>query len=217
MTPVIVLLDAYLANAAEPWKIPDVARLTLPKINFNRFPKPYQRDEVLSRSWTIPGTEGFIHQLGGLEKQGDEGRVSYDAANHQKMVDLRAQKIAGIARDYPKLDIEGDESASILLVSWGSTYGSLRSALVQCRMDGLSVALLHLRHLNPFPNDLEGVLKKFKHVLVAELNSGQLCQVLRGHYLIEAQSISQCNGQPFTTSFLVEAIKQCTQGESMSK
>jgi 2-oxoglutarate ferredoxin oxidoreductase subunit alpha len=207
MTPVIVLLDAYIANGAEPWKIPEVESLTLPSLDFNRFPKPYQRDERLSRSWNLPGTPGFIHQLGGLEKQGEEGRVSYDAANHQKMVDTRAAKIAGIAKDYPPLMIEGDEKASVLLVGWGSTYGSLKSAITQCQEEGISVALLHLRHLNPLPNDLGETLKRFKQVFVAELNSGQLCQLLRAQYLIDAHSISQCTGQPFTTSHLVNTIK----------
>lgn len=207
MTPVIVLMDAYLANAAQPWKIPDIESLDLPVVTFNRYPKPYQRDDNLSRSWNVPGSPGFIHQLGGLEKQGDEGRVSYDADNHQRMVSLRAKKIAGIARHYSTLQIEGDDQASILLVGWGSTYGSLKAALVQCQADGLPVALVHLRHLNPLPDDLGSIFSAFKHVLVAELNSGQLCQVLRARYLIDAKSIAQCNGQPFTTSFLVNAIQ----------
>jgi 2-oxoglutarate/2-oxoacid ferredoxin oxidoreductase subunit alpha len=211
MTPVIVLLDAYLANAAEPWKIPAVESLTLPSIDFNRFPKPYQRDEVLSRSWNLPGTPGFIHQVGGLEKQGDEGRVSYDAANHQTMVNTRAKKIAGIANDYAELVIEGDEKADRLLVGWGSTYGSLRSTLLQCQAEGIPIALLHLRHLNPLPNDLGEQLKRFKQVFVAELNSGQLCQLIRSDYLVDAKSISQCNGQPFTTSYLVKTIKGLLQ------
>lgn len=207
MTPVIVLMDAYLANAAQPWKIPEVESLDIPPVIYNRFPKPYQRDEHLSRSWNKPGTTGYIHQIGGLEKQGDEGRVSYDAANHEHMVALRARKIAGIAKDFPALHVEGDRSASVLLIGWGSTYGSLKSALLQCSADGIHLALVHLRHLNPLPDDLGTLLRSFKHVLVAELNSGQLCQVLRGRYLIDAKSISQCNGQPFTTSFLVNAIK----------
>ena len=208
MTPVIVLMDAYLANAAQPWSIPDIESLNIPQIDFNRYPKPFQRNDDLSRSWNVPGSPGFIHQLGGLEKQGDEGRVSYDASNHQKMVTLRAQKIAGIARDYEKLTVEGDPHASILLVGWGSTYGALKSAIMQCQTDGIPVALVHLRHLNPLPKDLESVLRSFKHVFVAELNSGQLCQLLRAQFLINAQSISQCNGQPFSTSTLVNAIKQ---------
>lgn len=207
MTPVIVLLDAYLANAAEPWQIPDLSTLTLPKPEFNKNPKPYFRDENDSRSWNVPGTPGFIHQLGGLEKQGLDGRVSYDASNHQTMVNLRANKIANVARDYAPYTIEGDKKASILLVGWGSTYGSFRELLVQCKEEGIPVALLQLRHLNPLPNDLGAILKSFPHVFVAELNSGQLCQVLRAEFLIDAKSISQCNGQPFTTSYLLNAIK----------
>lgn len=207
MTPVIVLLDAYLANAAEPWEIPAIESLKLPEIEFNRFPKPFTRDEFLSRSWNIPGTPGFIHQLGGLEKQGEEGRVSYDAENHQQMVNLRQQKIQGAARDYAPLVIEGDSQAAILLVGWGSTYGSLKSAVMQCQEQGLAVAYVHLRHLNPLPADLGDVLKAFDKVLVAELNSGQLCQVLRATYLVDAQVISQCNGQPFSVSHLVNTIK----------
>ena len=179
----------------------------MPNIHVNRFPKPYQRDEVLSRSWNIPGSLGFIHQIGGLEKQGDEGRVSYDAANHQEMVDTRRQKIAGITREYTDLVIEGDENSPLLLVGWGSTYGSLKAALMVCAAEGIPVALLHLRHLNPLPEGLDNLFKQYQQVLVAELNSGQLCQILRAEYLVDAQSLSQCNGQPFSSSTLVKAIK----------
>ena len=207
MTPVIVLLDAYLANAAEPWKLPAIESIKIPAVDFNRFSKPYQRDDVLSRSWNVPGTAGFIHQIGGLEKQGEEGKVSYDADNHQKMVKLRAEKIAGIARDYPHLQLEGDENAQILLVGWGSTYGSLKSAVNQCRAEVITIALLHLRHLNPLPKELGQVMAGFDKILVAELNSGQLCQLLRATYLLDAKSINQCNGQPFTVGHLVKAIK----------
>ncbi len=208
MTPVIVLLDAYLANAAEPWLIPDVDSLTLPIIEQNRASKPYHRDEVFSRSWNIPGTQGYVHQLGGLEKQGEEGKVSYDAANHQSMVLLRAQKIAGINREYPALVLEGDEHAPVLVVGWGSTYGSLRAAVSTLLSEGFPIALLQLRHLNPLPHDLGPILKRFQHVLIAELNTGQLCQVIRAEFLVDAKSMSQCNGQPFTTSYLVNAIKE---------
>ncbi|STX29335.1 2-oxoglutarate ferredoxin oxidoreductase subunit alpha [Legionella beliardensis] len=207
MTPVIVLLDAYLANAAEPWKIPPLESINVPNIQFNRFPKPYQRDEYLVRSWNIPGSAGYIHQIGGLEKEGEDGKVSYDADNHQKMVTLRAQKIAGITREYPPLVIEGDEQAATLLISWGSTYGSLRSAVKQGREEGLALALLHLRYLNPLPEELGIFLTRYKNVFVVELNSGQLCQIIRGEYLIDARSINQCNGQPFTVSTLIKAIK----------
>jgi 2-oxoglutarate ferredoxin oxidoreductase subunit alpha len=207
MTPVIVLMDAYLANAAEPWKIPAMESLAIPNIQKNRFPKPYHRDDKLSRSWNIPGTPDFIHQIGGLEKQGEEGKVSYDSANHQAMVTLRAQKIAGIARDYPSLVVEGTKSARVLLIGWGSTYGSLKSAIHQCEIEGLPMALLHLRHLNPLPEDLGDLLKQYDTVLVAELNSGQLCQILRANYLVPARSIAQCDGQSFTVSALVKAIR----------
>ncbi|MBI2785909.1 MAG: 2-oxoacid:acceptor oxidoreductase subunit alpha, partial [Legionella longbeachae] len=207
MTPVIVLLDAYLANAAEPWGIPDISTLKLPKIEFNRFPKPFMRDVFLSRSWNKPGTPGHIHQLGGLEKQGEEGRVSYDAENHQKMVHLRQQKINGIVRDYDSLQIEGDANASMVLIGWGSTYGSLKSAVLHCLEEDLPIAYIHLRHLNPLPDDLGCLLKAYDKVLVAELNSGHLCQIIRATYLVDAQVISQSNGQPFTVSYLVNTIK----------
>lgn len=213
MTPVVVLLDAYLINAAEPWKIPDAETLPIPKLEFNRFAKPYQRDKRLSRSWNIPGTPGFIHQLGGLEKQGEQGQVSYDAANHQHMVALRAQKVANIAGEYADLVIEGDEEASVLLMGWGSTYGSLKSVLEHYQAAGIPMALVHLRQLNPLPKELAVIIKEFKHVLVAELNTGQLCEVLRAQYLVDARAISQCNGQPFTTSYLLEAINQVLEME----
>lgn len=207
MTPVIVLLDAYLANSAEPWAIPDTSELKVPEIHFNRFEKPFARDELLSRSWNIPGSPGYIHQLGGLEKQGEEGKVSYDAANHQKMVDLRQEKIQGINREYAPMHLEGDANATTLIVGWGSTYGSIKSAVAQCIKDGDAVAYIHLRHLNPLPADLGGILKAYKRVLVAELNSGQLTQILRAHYLVDAQVIGQSNGQPFTVSQLITRIK----------
>lgn len=206
MTPVIVLLDAYLANAAEPWAIPDVATLDLPTIEYNRFPKPFQRDALLSRSWNLPGSPGFIHQLGGLEKQGDEGKVSYDAQNHQHMVTLRSQKIDGIAKSLPPLEIEGDESAALLIIGWGSTYGSIKSAVLACNEQGISVAYVHLRNLNPLPQDLGSIIKKYKKVVVAELNSGQLCQLLRATYLVDAKSISQCDGQIFSVNHLVHTL-----------
>lgn len=208
MTPVIVLMDAYLATAAEPWKIPDPQALHLPEIVFNRFDKPYHRDELNSRSWNIPGTPGKIHQLGGLEKQGEEGRVSYDGANHQAMVNIRAKKIATIANDYQPLKLENDLSASILIIGWGSTYGSIRSAI-----EGMPVAYLHLRHIYPLPHDLGDIIAKFNTVLVAELNDGQLCRLIRADYLVDAKSISQCTGQPFTKSVLVSAINEALKSE----
>ena len=206
MTPVVVLMDAYLANAAEPWMIPNPDDIVLPKIAFNRTEKPFTRDENLSRSWNIPGTEGFIHQLGGLEKAGESGNISYSPDNHAAMVSLRAQKIEKIKTDYQPLMLEGNPDASMLIVSWGSTYGSVKAALAACKAEGVMIAHLHLRHLFPLATDLEKLLKRFKQVLVAELNTGQLCAVLREKYLIDARVIGQCNGQPFSTSTLVSAI-----------
>lgn len=206
MTPVIVLLDAYLSNAAEPWRIPDVESLPINKIKFNQEKLPFKRNDNLSRSWNVPGTTDFIHQLGGLEKEGDAGRVSYDANNHQKMIDIRAKKIAGIAKTYPKTEIEGDILANVLIIGWGSTYGSLKTVIETMNNDGKSIALIHLRNLNPLPNDLAQIMKQYKQVLVAELNTGHLCNLLRAKYLIDAKSITQCNGQPFTTSGLITSI-----------
>lgn len=208
MTPVIVMMDAYLALAAQSWKIPDIQSIAFPIIEYNRFPKPFTRDDVLSRSWNIPGTPGFIHQLGGLEKQGEDGQVSYDAANHHHMVHVRAQKIAGMAKDYMPMAIEGDVNAPLLLISWGSTYGSLKSVLTLCHAEGIAVALLHLRYLNPLPQSLGKIIADYPYAIVAELNTGQLCQVLRAQFLKDFRSITQCNGQPFSTQSLFSQIKE---------
>ena len=214
MTPVIVLMDAYLANAAESWRLPDLQDLRLPNIHFNRSPQPFHRNEDLSRSWNPPGAEGFIHQLGGLEKEGEDGKVSYDADNHQKMITLRTQKITGIAKTYPPLCLEGDLDADRLLIGWGSTYGSLKAVQSLCAEAGISIALLHLRHVHPLPNDLGDMLQKFEHIYMAELNSGQLCQILRAHYLKDIQALTQCNGQPFSTNSLFSQIKDRVYGKT---
>ena len=214
MTPVIVLMDAYLANAAESWRLPDMNTLELPKITFNGSPKPFTRNEYLSRSWNTPGSAGFIHQLGGLEKEGEDGKVSYDAQNHQNMVTIRSQKIAGIAKTYPPLALEGDVHADRLLIGWGSTYGSLKSVQTMCAEAGIPIALLHLRHVHPLPTDLGDMLQKFQHIYMAELNSGQLCQILRAHYLKDIQAITQCNGQPFSTNYLFSQIQDRVYGKA---
>ncbi len=207
MTPVIVLLDAYLANAAEPWRIPEISSLHLPKLEYNRFNKPYMRNESLTRSWNIPGTPGYIHQLGGLEKQGDDGKVSYDAENHQKMVKLRQDKINNLSKTYHDLKLDGDEESSVLVVGWGSTYGNLKALVAACKESNISIAVLHIRNLYPLHNELGSILKSFNKILVAELNTGHLCQLLRATYLVDARPLSQCTGQPFTTSYLLNALK----------
>lgn len=208
MTPVVVLLDAWIANAAEPWRIPNLSDISVPELKFNRAPLPYTRDEKLARSWNIPGSEGFIHQIGGLEKQGEAGKISYDAANHREMVALRAQKVANIRDSYPPLLIEGSEKARTLVIGWGSTQSSLRAAILQCENENLPLALLCIRHVYPLPKELGTILQKYERVIVAELNSGQLCQMIRAQFLVDARSLTECDGQPFSLSFLVKNLKQ---------
>lgn len=210
MTPVIVIMDAYLAISAEPWQIPDLDGIDLP--NFadqqNKFSEPYKRDNNLSRSWNIPGTPGYIHQLGGLEKHGEYGQVSYDAANHQNMVNLRYKKIANVAREYSPIMVEGNVNAKNLLISWGSTYGSIKAAMLEDTISGRSWAYLNLRNVNPLPNDLGDILAKYTNIFVAELNAGHLTQEIRAKYLVDAKLITQCNGQPFSGNFLLAAIRE---------
>ncbi len=209
MTPVIVLMDAYLAIAAEPWRIPDVQKLVLPNLNQqNLYKEPFKRDENYSRSWNVPGTPGFIHQLGGLEKNGDYGKVSYDADNHQQMIKTRAEKIANISKYYSPLVIEGEEKSQVLVISWGSTYGSIKAAFDACFDSGYKFASLHLRNINPLPPNLAKILSRYKKVLVAELNTGQLTREIRAQFLVDAKLISQCNGQPFSVNFLINSIKE---------
>jgi len=205
MTPVIVLMDAYLANAAEPWRIPDINTLEMPDIQYHTDEKPYARNEHLARSWNTPGKAGFIHQLGGLEKAGVMGEISYEADNHAEMVSLRAEKVLKVSDDYAPLSIEGDKEAEVLLVSWGSTYGSIQAA--RATLD-IPVAHVHLKHVWPLPPDLEGTVKAYKRVLVLELNTGHLCTLMRAQYLVDAKSIGVCTGQPFTTTALVSAIQK---------
>ncbi len=211
MTPVVVLMDGFLANAAEPWKIPNVDTIVVPELNFNQLPMPYMRDEHLSRSWNIPGTEGLIHQLGGLEKEGDKGDVSYCPKNHEKMVVLRQDKIKGIAREFQQTFVEGSQDAELLIIGWGSTYASIQSALSLCLEEGIKVAHLHLSHLNPLPKDLSEIIKRYPSIVVAELNQGQLCDVIRSKYLVDAKPLTQTNGLPFSPSRLVKAIKGVLQ------
>jgi len=209
MTPVIVLLDAYLAIAAEPWNIPDPDSLKLPDLNQqNLFKEPFKRDDNFSHSWNVPGTPGYIYQVGGLEKHGAYGKVSYDANNHQQMVNIRAAKIFKASKFYSPINIEGDVNAKTLVISWGSTYGCLRAAMQECFKNGYKFAYLHIRNLNPLPQELFDIIKSYETVLVAELNTGQLIKEIRSKFLVDAKLISQCNGQPFSVNFLVSSIKE---------
>ncbi len=201
MTPVVVLSDGYLANSAEPWAIPDVASLPRPEVTQCTDPEgfaPYTRDpETLARPWAVPGTPGLEHRIGGIETEDRTGNVSYDPANHQKMVSLRAEKVARIAADMPPLEANGADHGELLVVGWGGTHGALTEAVNAARADGLDVSSIHIRHLNPFPANLGDLLSRFRKVLVAELNQGQLWRMLRAEYLVPAELLSKVEGQPF--------------------
>jgi 2-oxoglutarate ferredoxin oxidoreductase subunit alpha len=211
MTPVMYLSDGYLANGAEPWRVPKPGDLPKIDVQFATNPegfKPYQRDpRTLARPWAIPGTKGLEHRIGGLEKEDVTGNVSYDPQNHDKMVRLRAEKIARIADDIPPVEVFGKDSGQVLVVGWGGTYGAITSAVESLQREGASVSSIHLRHLNPFPKNLGDVLKRFRTVLVAELNLGQLCLLIRARYLVDAQSVNKVQGRPFKVAEITRAIQ----------
>ncbi len=212
MSPVIFLSDGYIANGAEPWKYP--AEEDLPELHPTfRTEKegffPYLRDEkTLSRPWAIPGTPGLEHRIGGLEKQHITGNVNYEAGNHEYMCKLRQEKIDRIADDIPLAEIEGDESGDVLVVGWGGTYGAIKTAVMNKRREGKSVSHLHLRYLNPMQKNVGEILYRFKHILVPELNLGQLSKVLRFRYLIPTISYNKIQGQPFKASELEKKIDE---------
>jgi 2-oxoglutarate ferredoxin oxidoreductase subunit alpha len=217
MTPVFLMTDGYIANGAEPWLIPDPETLPKFKVVHPSAPEsngngeshflPYKRDERLVRPWAVPGTKGLEHRLGGLEKQDVTGNVSYDPDNHEHMIRTRAKKIANIANDIPLLEVEGDASGDLLVVSWGGTYGSTRTAVERAQRKGLKVSLAHLRYLNPMPRNTGEVLKKFKRVLVPELNAGQLRLLLRAEFLVDAVGLNKIKGKPFLVSEIEQKIE----------
>jgi len=212
MTPVLYLSDGYLANGAEPWRIPEIDELPKISVKFAHDPdsyQPYLRDsETLARPWAIPGTPGLEHRIGGLEKADVTGNVSYDPVNHEKMTKLRAEKVARIANDIPELDVHGDPEADVLVLGWGSTYGAITSAVDDLREDGVSVSSAHLQYLNPFPKNLGDVLKRFKKIIIPEMNMGQLALLIRGHYLVDVDSFTKVKGRPFTIHEIVDAVKK---------
>jgi 2-oxoglutarate ferredoxin oxidoreductase subunit alpha len=207
MTPVILLTDGYIANGAEPWKVPDPA--SIPKLEVNLAKagepfKPYERDpETQARKWALPGTPGLEHRIGGLEKAPVTGAVSYDPESHQSMTNQRHAKIANIANDIPLAEVTGEKDGEALVVSWGGTYGSVSTAVEEANKAGLRIAHLHLNHLNPFPRNLGEILNGFDRVIVPELNMGQLRLLLSGTFGIAVQGINQVRGKPFKVSFLV--------------
>jgi len=212
MVPVIFLTDGYIANGAEPWRIPEVD--SLPKINVRHQTElngdgqylPYKRDDKLVRPWAKPGTPGLEHRVGGLEKSDPTGNVSYDPDNHEAMIRRRAQKVAGIADSIPEQEVDGAQSGDLLVVSWGGTYGAVRTACRQAAQEGKSVGHAHLRYLNPFPKNLGEILSRFDKVLVPELNMGQLRLLLRNEFLVDARGFNKIKGKPFLVSEVVDAI-----------
>ncbi len=211
MTPVMLLSDGYLANAAERWKIPQVE-------DFKRIPvkyaenaadfSPSNRDSAtLARTWARPGTPGMEHRIGGIESNYDTGDISYDPANHQKMTDLRVGKVAGIADDMPLQGVDlGNDVGKLAVVGWGSTYGAIHQGVKRARLEGLDVAHIHVRYLNPLPRNLGELLRRFDAILIPEMNTGQFARLLRAEYLLDAESLSKVSGQPFKIGEILAAI-----------
>src|SRR6266481_5393367 len=212
MTPVILLSDAYLAHAAEPWRLPDPSALPRFPVHFRTDPAgfhPFLRNPLtLARAWAVPGTSGLEHRIGGLEKDYDTGHISYDPENHARMTRTRAAKIAGIAHDIPPQRAAlGNDHGAVAVVGWGSTYGAIHQAVREARDDGLDASHIHLRYLNPFPANLGDLLKRFDRVLVPEMNTGQLVQLLRAAYLVPAEGLNKVEGKPFKVAELSAAIR----------
>jgi 2-oxoglutarate ferredoxin oxidoreductase subunit alpha len=215
-TPVILLSDTFLASSSEPWRIPTVG--DLPRIDpaFATAPEngepllPYRRDENLARPWALPGTPGLQHRIGGLEKADVTGNISYDGANHERMTELRAAKVAGIVRDVPDLVLDADPGAELLVIGWGSSEGAIRAGVRAARAAGAKVATTQLRHIHPLPANTEQVLRSYPRVLMPEMNTGQLAQVLRGRFLVDIESLTKVQGQPLYSSEIEAAIVQRT-------
>jgi 2-oxoglutarate ferredoxin oxidoreductase subunit alpha len=209
-SPVILLSDGSIANGSEPWILPEVARL--PKIEPNVVTDPagflpYKRDQKLARPWAIPGTPGLEHRIGGLEKDFLTGNVSYDPANHEKMVRTRAEKVRRIADTFPKTEPYYDADGDVLVIGWGGTYGSITQAVIEARGTGLRVGHVHLRHIFPLPNDLTDVVSRYRAILIPELNTGQLRLHLRGQMGIEGVGLNKVQGKPFHVAEVRSAIE----------
>ncbi len=213
MCPVIIMSDGYLANGTEPWKLP-VSEAELPEVSVRYHTdtkgfQPYRRDDAtLARPWVQPGTPGLEHRIGGLEKQEGTGNVNYEPQNHQLMTSLRMEKIQRIVQEIPDLEVFGPDHGDLLVVGWGGTYGALHSATKNAQAAGLEVAHVHLRHLNPFPANLKDILKRYKKVLVPELNMGQLRMLLRARYLVDAEGLNKVEGQPFKVREVMNKIEE---------
>ena len=216
----ILLSDGYLANGAEPWLIPDPATLPDLRVKFADAPNhqkddgtdefwPYLRDpETLARPWAIPGTPKLMHRIGGIEKEDGSGNINYTPENHAHMVATRAAKIAGIANDIPLATVAGDTDAELCVLGWGSTWAAIDAAVQRTRRGGQKVAWIHLTHINPMPPNLGELLRGFARVIMPELNSGQLCRLIRADYLVDARSVSKVEGLPFTAAEIEAAIQE---------
>jgi 2-oxoglutarate ferredoxin oxidoreductase subunit alpha len=209
-TPVILLSDGSIANGSEPWLLPDLTKL--PKIdpNYTTDPAgfhPYKRDEKLARSWAVPGTPGLEHRIGGLEKDALTGNISYDPLNHEKMVRTRAEKVRRVADSIPKTEPYFDPKGDVLVIGWGGTYGSITQAVMEARGTGLKVGHVHLRHIFPLPSDLTEAAARYRHVLVPELNMGQLRLHLRGQIGLESIGLNKIQGKPFHVAEVRSAIE----------
>lgn len=210
MTPVILLTDGYIANGAEPWKIPDLSKqfnkIDVPDAKSKYSAEeylPYKRDDRLVRTWAIPGEAGYEHRLGGLEKQVDTGNVSYDPANHEEMCRIRAQKVANVADNIPLQELEGEDSGDLLVISWGGTYGATHMAVAEMQAQGKKVSLMHLKYINPMPKNVDDIITKFSRVVVCELNRGQMKDIINARYSINALGYNKVQGLPFRISELV--------------
>ncbi len=216
MTPVILLSDGYIANGAEPWQYPQSEQLQPIEVKFKKGLHseeakflPYKRDENLVRDWAVPGTAGLEHRIGGLEKEDKTGNVSYDAENHQHMVKTRQAKVDKIADHIPLQTLDsGPEKGDVLVLGWGSTYGAIKTAVELLQSQGKTIAHAHLRHLRPFPKNLGDILKNYKHVLIPEINNGQLIKIIRDQYFVDAKGYNKIKGTPMTRTELVEAIQE---------
>jgi len=215
MTPVMLLTDGYIANGAEPWQFPSSSELAPIKVQFARKPDgdgkflPYKRDEMLARPWAIPGTKGLEHRIGGIEKQHETGNISYEPANHEFMVHMREAKVEKVAEIIPDIVPEvGSNKGKLLILGWGSTFGAIKSAVLKARAAGMDVSHAQVRYIKPFPKNLGELLYGFDHVLIPEMNNGQLIKMIRDKYLIPAQALNKIQGLPFTAEEIYSKITE---------
>jgi 2-oxoglutarate ferredoxin oxidoreductase subunit alpha len=217
MTPVMLLTDGYIANAAEPWKVPDMSRYQPFPVGFyDEIPEdgaplnPYGRDGKLARPWIKPGTPGLTHRIGGIEKNVGTGHIDYAPANHQAMTDIRAAKVAGISIPDQEVTL-GEPGGRLAVLGWGSTFGSITQAVRRVRARGLDVAHIHLRHIWPLPANLGELLRGYERVIVPEMNNGQLKTLIRDQFLVDARPVTKVSGQPFKIAEVEAAIEEALQ------